>query len=67
MKNTKHEPDLMAEFKENIAYTISFRRLNKIVLFTGFFFFILTIVNIPFLYNPELDTLTFELLGKPTM
>ena len=51
---------------EDIAYSINFNRLNKITILNGILFIILAIINIPLLYNPELDQITFNLSGKPT-
>jgi len=49
-----------------ISYRVEFKRLNKVALLTGLLFVLLAIINIPSLYNPELDQISFNLSGKPT-
>ncbi|MHA1266057.1 MAG: hypothetical protein ACTSRS_12565 [Candidatus Helarchaeota archaeon] len=60
----KKEKSLVKE--EQVAYKIEFKRLNKVALLTGGLFILLALFNIPFLYNPEMNQLTFNLSGKPT-
>ena len=55
------------EIDENVAYKIEFNRLNEVAIISGVIFIFMAILNMPFLYNPELGTLTTELIGKPTM
>ncbi|MGV9198271.1 MAG: hypothetical protein ACOC44_16125 [Promethearchaeia archaeon] len=54
-----------AYLDEDITYSITFNRLNKITIVNGILFIILAIINIPLLYNPELDQITFNVSGKP--
>ncbi|NVM27813.1 MAG: hypothetical protein HWN65_03135 [Candidatus Helarchaeota archaeon] len=51
---------------KNISYKIEFKRLNKIAFISGLLFILLALINIPFLYDPELNQITFNISGKPT-
>ncbi|MHA1436931.1 MAG: hypothetical protein ACTSPD_05100 [Promethearchaeota archaeon] len=64
-KNKKKENNRWQD--ENVSSIIEFNRFNKIAFVNGILFIVLAIINIPFLYNPELDQITFNLTGKPTM
>ncbi len=61
--NEKGEKEL---HKQEIAYKIEFKRLNKISVLTGLLFILLAVINIPFLYDPELNQISFNFSGKPT-
>jgi len=51
---------------EDVAYIIVFNRFNKIAFLDGILFIVLAIMNLPFLYNPEVDQFVFSIAGKPT-
>ncbi|MHA1282676.1 MAG: hypothetical protein ACTSQP_09235 [Promethearchaeota archaeon] len=65
-KNRKTIEDLIT-FEENASYAVLFKRFNRITFFTGIAFFIFAITNLPWAYNPEIDALTFQITGKPTI
>ncbi|MHA1150115.1 MAG: hypothetical protein ACTSR8_17920 [Promethearchaeota archaeon] len=67
MENIKEKKDKNLLKDEKIIYRVTFKRFNRVTLLTGLFFFTFVILNIPFLYNPELGAITTDLIGKPTM